>query len=212
MEAYALQHSQPEDPALADLARWTRQHAERPSMLSGPLVAGMLRLLAQISGARRVLEVGTFTGYGTLHLAAGLPPDGEVISLEANLELASAARARFGLFDHGHKIEVVVGPALETMPRLVGPFDLIFVDADKANYPAYLELSLGLLRPGGLLVFDNTFWYGRVLDPDANDADTLGIRELNRRICADPCLENLFLPIRDGLQVARFSPHPSIPG
>lgn len=212
MEAYALQHSQPEDPALSELARWTRDHTARPSMLSGPLVAGMLRLLAQISGARRVLEVGTFTGYGALHLAAGLPPDGEVISLEADPELASAARSRFGLFEQGHKIEVVVGPALETMSRLVGPFDLIFVDADKANYPAYLELSLGLLRPGGLLVFDNTFWYGKVLNPDANDADTLGIRELNRRICVDPRLENLFLPIRDGVQVARFSPHRSNPG
>jgi O-methyltransferase len=155
-----------------------------------------------------VLEVGTFTGYATLCLARALPPDGTVLTCDISSrwpEIGAAYWARAGVAD---RIGVRVGPAAETMTELLSEggadsFDLVFLDADKANYPRYYELSLRLLRPGGLVVLDNTLFFGRVIDSTATDPDTRGIREVNSRIRDDPRVEISMLPVADGITLAR---------
>ncbi|MBI2569335.1 MAG: class I SAM-dependent methyltransferase [Candidatus Schekmanbacteria bacterium] len=190
-----------EPPLLAALAEETRRATSRPGMMIGPVEGALLRLLVQLAPARRVLEIGTFTGYSALWMASGLPPDGRVVSCDVSEEWTSIARRYWEQSPDGGKIELRLGPAAATLAALVGPFDLAFIDADKESYPAYWERCLELVRPGGLIVLDNALWGGTVLAPDDEASRTLAA--LNRRIAADSRVAAVLLTVRDGMMVTR---------
>ncbi len=201
LEQYAWDHTQPEPDLLQQVERETQSKMEGAGMLTGRLAGRFLKLVTQISGARRVLEIGMFTGYSALSMAEALPPDGELITCEIDVGRRDFAQRFFALSPHGSKITIRLGPALETLKTLAGPFDLAFIDADKENYPAYYERVMELLRPGGLILVDNTLWDGQVLKPE--DEPTRAIDQLNRRIAADTRVENVLLTVRDGMQLVR---------
>jgi caffeoyl-CoA O-methyltransferase len=170
-------------------------------MLSGHLEGTFLRFLVQLSGARKILEIGTFTGFSALAMAEGLPPDGHIITCDVNPDSTAIAREYWAQSPHGDKIELRLAPALDTLATLSGPFDLVFIDADKANYGAYWEAVMPKVRPGGLIAVDNVLWSGRVLDPQA--ASDQAIAAFNRQAAADTRVETMMLSIRDGLLLAR---------
>lgn len=170
----------------------------------GPFLA----MLVQLMGAKRCLEVGTFTGYSALWVAAALPADGRVVCCELNETFAAVAKKYWAKSEHGGKIELRMGPAADTLDALLaggaaGSFDYAFLDADKANYDRYYEQALKLVRPGGVVVIDNTLWDGKPADPAVTDADTAAIRALNAKIHADVRVDLSFLPFADGLTLAR---------
>ena len=202
---YCLRHTSPPPALLEQLQEWTIEHEEQHGMLTGRIEGRLLKMLVQLSGARNAVELGTFTGYSALSIAEGLPEDGRLITCELSAERAERVREWLQRSPHGHKVEVRVGPALETLSSLSGPFDFAFVDADKGNYPRYLELLLERMPSGALLAFDNALWSGAVLQasaPEATDA-TRAIHELNTRMMRDERVENVLLTVRDGLHLAR---------
>jgi caffeoyl-CoA O-methyltransferase len=201
VERYAFDHTAPEPVLLQRLSDETHARMQMPQMLTGRLEGRLLKLLAQISGARRILEIGTFTGYSALSMAEGLPGNGSVTTCEIEPVNAAMAQRYFDSSPHGKKIGILMGPALSTLEGLEGPFDLAFIDADKENYPAYYEKVIGLIRPGGLVLVDNTLWSGRVLRPQ--DPESRAIDALNKRIAKDDRVENVLLTVRDGLQLVR---------
>jgi caffeoyl-CoA O-methyltransferase len=201
LESYALSHTSGEPELLKQLARETEEKMKSPQMMTGTVQATLLKLMVRTLGAKRVLEVGMFTGYGTLTMASALPEDGQILTCETDPAAESLARRYFSQSSHGHKIEVHMGPALETIPKIDGLFDFIYIDADKENYPAYYELCFGKLRPEGVIAVDNVLWKGRVVDPQ--DLDSRAIARLNDRIQSDNRVENVLVPIRDGLMLAR---------
>lgn len=200
---YAFAHSSPQPAHLQEVERWTREHRVDHGMLTGRLEGGLLRLLVQLSGARRIVEVGTFTGYSALSMAAGLPDDGELVTCELDPDNAAAARRHFAASPDAHKLRLLEGPALVSLASLEGVFDLAFVDADKENYPHYLEALLPRVRSGGLLAFDNALWSGKVADSEDTRETTEGIRTLNRAIADSDRLDSVLLTVRDGLHLAR---------
>jgi caffeoyl-CoA O-methyltransferase len=200
---YAFAHSTPQSTHLREVEAWTRAHREDHGMLTGRLEGGLLRLLVALSGARRIVEVGTFTGYSALSMAAALPEDGTLVTCELDPDNARAARSHFAADPHGHKVTLLEGPGLASLQTLTGPFDFAFVDADKENYPNYLEALLPMMRTGGIVAFDNALWSGAVADPADTTESTVAIRELNRRMLAAPSLDNVLLTVRDGLHLAR---------
>lgn len=209
VERYAFEHTRPEPEGLRRLSDETYAAMEWPAMLTGRLEGRFLKLLVLLAGARRVLEIGTFTGYSALSMAEGLPDDGKVITCEIDPRNAAFARKHLDASPHGRKVEIRIGPALETLAALRagggdGSFDMAFIDADKGNYPAYYEQAMELVRAGGLIVVDNTLWSGRVLKPE--DGDSRAIDALNRRIAGDPRVENVLLTVRDGVQLVRKLP------
>lgn len=201
LERYALAHTQAPPDLLDELEEETRESTTASQMLTGRTEGQFLRLLVTLVGARRVLEVGMFTGYSALMMADALPPGGELHTCEINPDYAAIARRYFARSPHGDKIHVHMGPALETLERLSGPFDLAFVDADKENYPNYYEPVFERIRPGGLIVFDNVLWSGKILEP--RDEAAVAIHALNERIHGDSRVDNVLLTIRDGVLIAR---------
>lgn len=201
LERYAEEHSSDVPELLQRLERETLASMESPQMLSGRTEGQLLRLLIQMTGASTVLEVGTFTGYSALMMSSALPEDGELITLEVDPKAEAVARRYFAESEHGPKIRLVMGPALESLASIGGRFDFAFVDADKQNYPLYYDRILPLLRPGGVLAVDNVLWSGRVLDP--RDEETRAIHELNERARTDPRVEHVLLTVRDGVLVVR---------
>jgi caffeoyl-CoA O-methyltransferase len=201
LERYAFEHTAPEPELLHKLSEETHAKMQMPQMLTGRLEGRLLKFFAQSLGARRVLEIGTFTGYSALSMAEGMPSDGRLITCEIEPAHAAMAQRYFDASPHGKKIEIRMGPALATLEGLQGPFDLAFIDADKENYPLYYEKAIDLIRPGGLLLVDNTLWSGLVLKP--RDRETIAIDAVNRRIIKDERVENVLLTVRDGLQVVR---------
>jgi caffeoyl-CoA O-methyltransferase len=199
--AYADAHTTPLEGQLREVAEWTRRHTEAPQMMSGTAEARLLQALIVAAGARRVLEIGTFTGLGTLAMAAAVPPDGRVITLEVDEEHAAVARRHFERSPHRRRIELIVGDALRTLERLEGPFDVVYIDAWKADYPAYYEAVMPRLADRGVIVADNLFRGGRALEPDPTDEGTAGIREFARRVQADERVDNVLLTVGDGLMV-----------
>lgn len=199
----------PPDPIAAGLVEATRRRFPRGAgMCIGEDQGRALKLLVELSGARHVVEVGTFTGTSALWMARGLPPEGRLTCFEidpAPVELARAAWAKAGVAD---RITVELGPAAEGLVRLpTDPcVDMAFVDADKEGYQTYLDLLLPRLRPGGLIVVDNTLWGGSVADARVDDADTRALRRFNDRLAADPALDVLLLSVGDGLTVVRRRP------
>lgn len=172
-------------------------------MLVGPLEGAFLKMMTRLVGATRVLEIGMFTGYSALCLAEALPPDGTVLTCEIDEGPAKLARRYFSRSPDGGKISVRMGPAIDTMRDLTGPFDLIFIDADKTNYVRYYQRALELIAPGGVILVDNVLWNGDVLTQPAPDEKTAAIQELNRIVAADPRVSGVLLPIRDGVFVIR---------
>ena len=180
--------------------QWTVDNTNQPNMLSGPLQMSVLQLLALSLQASRILEIGMFTGYSALAMAEMLPAEGQLITLDIDEERGKIARSFFDRSPHGGKIQIMIGPALETIPRLDSPFDMAYIDADKVNYLNYYEAILPLMRSGGLIVADNVLWSASVLAPESEDA--IALNEFNKRVCVDSRVHNTLLPIRDGIMVA----------
>ena len=202
IEEYAARHSSPLDPLLEELIATTQQRMGHSAvMLSGQIEGTLLQILVASLRARRVLEIGTFTGFSALMMAAALPDDGGLITCDVDPTATAIARDFFARSPHGRKIELRLGPALETLKSLAGPFDFVFIDADKENNLNYYEAALPLLAPDGLIAVDNVLRTGRILDPrDANDRATAAF---NERVQADPRVTNVLLTIRDGVMLIR---------
>ena len=204
LDEYAASHSTPPDALLERLYAETHDKLAAPQMLTGPVEGRFLEMLVWVSGARRVLEIGTYSGYSALSMAAALPDDGELVTCDVWEEANEVARRYAAESPHGRKIDFRLAPALETIETLEGPFDLVFIDADKANYANYFHAVLPLLAERGLIVFDNTLWSGRVLPGhDDGSAETRALRELNEGLAADPRGVVVMLPIRDGVTLFR---------
>jgi predicted O-methyltransferase YrrM len=203
IESYAEEHTTPHGELLARLADETRATLECPQMLTGQVEGRFLQMLVHVTGARRVLELGTYSGYSAISMAASLPSDGHIDTCEAEPDHADVARRYIAEAGYGERITVHLGPAVETLRRLEGPYDLVFVDADKTGYADYFEAVLPKLSERGLLAFDNTLQSGRVVDePDANDG-TRAIVELNDRLVRDERVVCVLLTVRDGLTLVR---------
>lgn len=203
IEAYATAHSMAESDLCRDLYKETHRQMDCPQMLVGPLEGAFLKMLTQMVGATHVLEVGTFTGYSALCFAEALPKEGTVTTCEIDETSAALARRYFARSPHGHKITVRMGPALETMERLNGRYDVIFIDADKQNYLNYYRRAKELLAPAGVIVIDNVLWDGDVLLNPPPDERTAAIQELNRAVASDPDVSAVLLTVRDGVFLIR---------
>jgi caffeoyl-CoA O-methyltransferase len=200
IEEYAEHHTRAVSDLHERLWKETHQKTDNPGMMVGPLEGALLKLLVRLTAAKRVLEIGMFTGYSALAMAEALPEDGELITCDVNPETTEIARRYFTESAHGHKIEIKLGPARETMKALEGLFDLCFIDADKESYNDYYDRAVDLVRQGGLIVLDNMLRGGRVLSP--RDRDARIVAALNDRIQKDERVENVLLPIRDGVMLA----------
>ncbi len=203
IEAYAQAHSMPESDLCRALRDETQRRMESPQMIVGPLEGAFLKMMTQLVQATSVLEIGMFTGYSALCFSEALPADGTVITCEVDEESAALARQYFARSPIGRKIEVRMGPALHTMRLLKGPFDLIFIDADKINYVNYYRRALDLLSPRGVILIDNVLWDGYVLKQPAPDEKTAAIQELNRVVATDPRVTAVLVTVRDGILVIR---------
>lgn len=206
IEVYAAANSTSPSSLAEAIEQDTRAGRADARMLTGALEGAFLRLLVRISGARRVLEIGTFTGYSALTMAEALPADGILVTCDHDEATAGLARGYFDRSPHGHKVEQRLGNARDTLTGLDGQFDLAFLDADKESYEHYYEALLPLLRAGGLLVADNVLWSGRVLDPQQDTDHALA--RFNARVAADPRVEVVMLPLRDGVSVIYKKPGP----
>ena len=201
VEQYAEEHSSPPPELFARLAAETHEKSESPQMMVGRIEGNFLALLVRTLRARRVLELGTFTGYSSIAMARALPADGRLITCDVNEETTDIARRyaqEAGVVD---RIDYRLGPALETVGGFDGEFDLVFIDADKVNYVNYYEATLPLLAASGLMVVDNTLWSGRVADPQEDDESVRAIRELNDHVRDDPRVDNVLLTVRDGMNL-----------
>ena len=203
LERYCSAHTTPPEPLLDELAAYTRTHCQHAQMLTGPVEGRLLRMLVQVGAARRVLEIGTFTGYSALSMAAGLPDDGELVTCDVNPETSAIAQSFFDRSPHGGKIRLIRGRAIKTLQSLPhdATFDFVFLDADKESYLDYYEAVLPRLRPGGLIAADNTLWSGRVLDP--KESSDHAIVAFNARVRADVRVEHVLLSVRDGVLLIR---------
>ncbi len=203
LEAYAEEHTSAAPAYLDNLADDLRATLEYPGMMVGLLEGRYLEMLTFALGARTVLEIGTFGGYSALAMAPGLAPGGRIITCEISDVHAEFARRHIAASPYADKIEVVVGPAIETIATLDGPFDLVFIDADKATYPDYFEAVLPKLSPRGLIAADNTLWSGRVLDVADTSEDTVALRRFNDALAADRRVVVVQTTIRDGVTLIR---------
>ncbi|MDO6564358.1 class I SAM-dependent methyltransferase [Amphritea sp. 1_MG-2023] len=201
IEDYAFIHTGEEPPLLQELIDKTNENMGWPQKLSGRLVGRTLKLLSAIHQPKVALEIGMFTGYSALSIAEGMPDDGRLICCETNPRAIEFAQTFYDRSEHGHKIEVIFGRALDTIEKLDLTLDFTFIDADKRNYLNYYTRVKEMTRPGGLIVLDNVLWSGKVVQPESEIDDILV--ETNRIIAADPNVENVFLTVRDGLNVVR---------
>jgi caffeoyl-CoA O-methyltransferase len=201
VEAYAQAHSMRESDLCRALREETAQRMESPQMIVGPLEGAFLKMMTQLVRATSVLEIGMFTGYSALCFAEALPADGKVLTCEIDEESTVLARQYFARSPIGKKIEIRMGPALDTMRYLKGPFDLIFIDADKINYVNYYRRALDLMSPHGVILIDNVLWNGEVLKQPPPDEKTAAIQELNRVVATDSRVTAALVTIRDGVLV-----------
>ena len=205
IEEYAAAHTTAPPELLGALAAETRETLRSPQMLTGTIEGRFLELLVYGLGAKRVLELGTYSGYSVVSMAAGLPEGGHIDTCEADEKHADVANRYIQQSPYADRITVHLGPALETIERLEGEFDFVFVDADKENYGNYYEALLPRLAPRGLMAFDNTLWSGRVLDEGDDSEATRAIRELNDRLANDDRIVAVQLTVRDGVTLVRKS-------
>lgn len=203
---YLLAQGVREHPQLAKLRAETAQLPEAQMQIA-PEQGAFMQQLVRLTGAKRCIEVGVFTGYSSLAVALALPEDGRILACDVDATWTAVARRHWAAAGVAHKVELVLAPALDTLAARLAAggraaHDLAFLDADKANYPRYAELLLELLRPGGLLVVDNVLWSGRVADPAVTDADTVAIRALNAKLHEDPRVAHCIVPVADGIALA----------
>ncbi len=203
IEAYAEVNSWAESDLCKALREETTRTMEFPQMVVGPLEGALLKMMVRLVGAARVLEIGMFTGYSALCFAEALPAAGRIITCEIDEKSAVVARRYFAKSSLGHKIEIKMGPALETLRVLAGPFDLIFIDADKVNYVSYYRRALELVSASGVILIDNVLWSGDVLKQPPPDQSTAAIQELNRVVASDPNVDAVLLTVRDGVLVVK---------
>jgi predicted O-methyltransferase YrrM len=201
LEDYARRATRPEPELLQQLATRTHAEMDSPQMLTGRLEGRLLMLLVQIHQPRLIVEVGTFTGYSALSMAEGLGENGRLITCEINPDAQRVAQETFDKSPHGHKIEIRMGPALDTIRDLDETIDFSFIDADKVGYPAYYEAILEKMGPGGLILMDNMLMDGRVLDPE--EPGPKAIVQLNEALARDDRVENVLMTVRDGVQLVR---------
>ena len=206
LDDYIESHTSPADETLRFIEHDTAVNVLNPHMLSGAVQGRLLAFLSRMIQPKRILELGTFTGYSALCLAEGLMPDGRLITLEHNDELEDIIRRNLSLSPLGAQIDLKMGDALATLATMQDQrFDLCFIDADKREYSAYLDAVLPLMQPHGWILADNTLWDGHVIDPNyAKDKQTLGLRAFNNKVSEDERLEQVILPLRDGLTIIRL--------
>ena len=205
LEEYIEAHTSQPDAVLQELYRHTYLHEMNPRMMSGPVQGKFLQFLCQMLKPQHVLEIGTYTGYAAICMAQGLPESGKLITIEANMEYEETIRhylAKAGVDD---KVELLLGDAKTILPTLDMTFDLAFIDADKVSYPLYYELVMEKMRPGGFILADNVLWDGKVLDANAKEHDTQALIAFNDKVMNDPRVEQVLLPIRDGLMMVRVN-------
>lgn len=198
---YTESFTSEESKVLKELVRASERELEYTDMLSGPQVGMLLKMLVQISGTKRILEIGTFTGYSAIWMADALPEDGTLITLEMNERYRDISKPFFEREEYQKKIKQKMGNALEVIPTLSGTFDLIFLDADKLSYPTYYEILKPKLKSGGIFVIDNVLWGGDVLRPSSEKSRA--IHKLNKKIRDDNDVEQVMIPLRDGITIVR---------
>jgi len=203
LSAYVENHSSSESELLRRIHRETHLHVLKPRMLSGHLQGRFLAMISQMVSPRHILEVGTFTGYSALCLAEGLQSDGRLVTIDVNEELTDRVRGYFAASPYGHLIETKVGNALDIIPTIDMPWDLVFIDADKINYHRYYDLVIDQVGQGGIILADNVLWSGKVIQSNKNDEDTVAIRDFNQKVHEDPRVKNVLAPVRDGLMMIR---------
>lgn len=211
LERYVREHTEPEAELLRQLDRETHQRMIAPRMLSGHVQGRLLEMLVHMVRPRHVLEIGTFTGYSALSMAAGLDEGAQLDTIEVDDELEELAQSYFDRSPHGSKIRLHIGSALDIAPTLGVEFDFVFIDGDKREYPDYYRMLMGdgggkaLVHSGTILIADNILWSGKVTEPVAhNDRHTQALVEFNRMVVEDPRVENVIVPIRDGLNIIRM--------
>ena len=201
IQEYLEQHCEPEPELLRHINRETHLKVPMARMLSGHFQGRVLSMLAKLIQPRRILEIGTFTGYATLCFAEGLPEDGIIDTIDINEELEDRVRGYFNQSGFAQNIRYQIGNAMDIIPQLTETYDLVFIDADKKNNANYYDLVFNKVRKGGLIVVDNVLWSGKIIS--ASDKDTQNIREFNEKITQDTRAEKLILPVRDGLFIIR---------
>lgn len=202
LEEYILNHIDPEDELLATLDRDTHLYHLRPRMVSGHLQGRILKMFCRMIRPRRILELGTFTGYSALCLAEGLVDGGEVHTIEIDDEIEDFTRSHIDRSPFRDRIKLFIGDAVDIIPSLTDTYDIVFIDANKRDYLKYYELVLPIVRPEGFILADNTLWDGKVVtDPHSRDAQTIGIEKFNDFIAGDNRVEKVILPLRDGLTI-----------
>lgn len=204
IDQYSENHTSPESEVLANLNRDTQAKILRARMLSGHLQGRTLSMISHMMRPKRILEIGTYTGYSALCLAEGLTEDGLLHTIDINEELEDFTQSYFDKSEYGKKIKMHIGNAMEIIPELNETWDMVFIDADKSNYANYYNLVFDHVRPGGFIIADNVLWSGKVVEPlKPQDIDTKALLEFNDMVTKDERVENVLLPIRDGLMVAR---------
>lgn len=202
IENYAAKYSAPEDVVLSKLNRETHLKVMLPQMLSGHIQGNFLKMMSYMVKPECILEIGTYTGYSAICLAQGLSPKGTLYTIDINAELEDMCRKYFDEAGLTSKIDYRIGNALEIIPQIKTPLDLVFIDADKLNYSNYFDLVVDQVRPGGFIIADNVLWSGKVCKED-HDKDTAALHAYNEKVNKDERVENYLVPIRDGLMVAR---------
>ncbi len=204
LDEYLSLHTTPESEALQAITRDTHVHILNPHMLSGHVQGRALSMISHMIRPKRILELGTFTGYSALCLAEGLAKDGQLVTIEHNDELEETIRRNLSRSSLCNLIELIIGDCKSELKKIEGPFDLVFIDADKREYCAYLDLVYPLVPVGGFILADNTLWDGHIIDAAYDkDKQTLGLRAFNDRLAADERFEQVILPLRDGLTLIR---------
>ena len=205
LEEYIEAHATTPDAVLQELYRHTHLHEMNPRMMSGPVQGKFLQLLCQMLKPQCVLEIGTYTGYAAICIARGLPEGGKLVTIEANREYENTLRHYFDKAQVTEKIELILGDAKAVIPVLNETFDLVFIDADKVSYPTYYNILMEKVRPGGFILADNVLWDGKVLNAQTKERDTQALIAFNDMVQNDPRVENVLLPIRDGLMMIRVA-------
>jgi predicted O-methyltransferase YrrM len=203
LDQYCCNHSAEENDLLKRINRETHLEVLQPRMLSGHFQGRVLSMFSKMIQPKRILEIGTYTGYSALCLAEGLTSEGKLVTIDVNEELASRVQSYFDASSYSKQISYVISLALEVIPSLNEEWDIVFIDADKQNYIEYYEMVLPLVKSGGYIILDNVLWSGKVADLEKNDKDTVLLRKLNDIIHEDIRVEEVLLPIRDGLMIAR---------
>jgi predicted O-methyltransferase YrrM len=202
LEDYILEHIDEESEHLSGLNREAHVNLLRPRMISGHLQGRILKMFVRMLQPKRILEIGTYTGYATLCLAEALPENGEIHTIERDDELEDFIRRQFDRSDLKSKIHLHIGDAMEIIPQLEGNFDMVFIDADKRLYSDFYDLIFDKVNDGGIILADNTLWSGKILEePHPGDKQTIGILDFNKKIKQDTRIEKVILPLRDGLTI-----------